>query len=79
MKSLIIISQLNSDGKNDNPSHQLSLPLLSLQKQRKPQIQSVPGTSPKQRDRYRVVLGDEILGTRLTLDEALELAKGGAS
>ena len=46
-------------------------------KRHKPQITSIPGISPKQRNRYRVVLGREILGERLTLDEALKLAKGG--
>lgn len=76
-KSFIIFSQLNSDSKDENPSHELSLPLASLHKQRKPQISSIPGTSPKQRDRYRVVLGGEILGEKLTIDEALKLAKGG--
>jgi len=40
----------------------------------KPQILSIPGVFPKQRDRYGVVLGDRILGDRLTLDEAITLA-----
>jgi len=44
----------------------------------KPQISSIPGISPKQRDRYRVVLGDQVLGDRLTLDEAIALTKEGA-
>lgn len=43
----------------------------------KPQIASIPGTSPKQRDRYRVVLGGQILGERLTIDQAIALAKRG--
>jgi hypothetical protein len=43
----------------------------------KPQIVSAPGVSPKERSRYRVTLGGEVLGDRLTLDEALKLAKGG--
>lgn len=43
----------------------------------KPQIQSCPGVPMRQRDRYRVVLGDEILGEKLTIDEALSLAKRG--
>jgi hypothetical protein len=59
-------------------SHQLCLPLESLEihatKPHKPQISSIPGISPKERDRYRVVLGREILGERLTLDEAIALA-----
>jgi len=45
----------------------------------KPQILSIPGVFPKQRDRYRVVLRGEILGDRLTLDQALKLANGGES
>lgn len=44
-----------------------------LKKRQKPQISSVPGVSPKDPKRYRVKLGDEILGDKLTLDEALHL------
>jgi hypothetical protein len=44
----------------------------------KPQIVSTPGVCPKERCRYRVILGNEVLGDRLTMDEALLLAKGGA-
>jgi hypothetical protein len=44
----------------------------------KPQILSIPGISPKELHRYRVILGSEVLGDRLTMDEALLLAKGGA-
>jgi hypothetical protein len=72
-----IIPQSNRNSKNDNHSHQLSLPLALDRNQQKPQIVSIPGISPKQRDRYRVMLGDDILGDRLTLDEALKLAKRG--
>jgi hypothetical protein len=53
-----------------------STPILGKKKQ-KPQISSIPGISPRERDRYRVVMGDRILGDRLTLDEALKLAQGG--
>lgn len=42
---------------------------------RKAQISSIPGVSLKERNRYRVVIGDAILGDKLTLDEALKLAK----
>jgi hypothetical protein len=76
-RPLTIFSQLNSDCKNGNHSHQLSLPVAIDRKPHKPQILSIPGISLKQRDRYRVVLGDEILGDFLTIDEALKLAKGG--
>lgn len=44
-----------------------------------PQISSIPGISPKQRDRYRVTLGSQVLGDRLTIDEAIKLANGGES
>jgi hypothetical protein len=44
----------------------------------KPQIVSIPGISPKEPHRYRVTLGGQLLGDRLTMDEALLLAKGGA-
>jgi hypothetical protein len=44
----------------------------------KPQISTIPGMSPKERSKYRVMLGDEILGDFLTIDEALKLVKGGA-
>jgi hypothetical protein len=40
----------------------------------RPQIASTPGISPKERHRYRVVLGGEVLGERLTLDQAIALA-----
>lgn len=54
------------------------LELFSLHpKRQKAQISSIPGASPKNRHRYRVTLGDRILGDRLTLDEALELARRG--
>jgi hypothetical protein len=43
----------------------------------KPQISSIPGVSPKQRNRYCVSLGTQILGDRLTIDEAIKLAKRG--
>jgi hypothetical protein len=46
----------------------------SLGKRHKPQICSIPGVFPKQRDRYRVMVGDRILGDRLNLDEAIALA-----
>lgn len=43
----------------------------------KPQIASIPGISTKERNRYRVVFGTEILGDQLAIDDALKLAKGG--
>jgi hypothetical protein len=72
-KSFIIFSQLREDL---HPPEQV-VSFLASQKQQKPQISSIPGIPPKERNRYRVMLGDEILGNRLTLDEALKLAKGG--
>lgn len=46
--------------------------------QQKPQISSVRGVHPRERYRYRVTVEDTVLGDHLTIDEALELAKGGA-
>ena len=69
-----IIPQSNRNSKNENHSHQLSLPLALDRNQQKPQIVSIPGISPKQRDRYRLMRGDEVLADRLTLDEAIALA-----
>jgi hypothetical protein len=57
-------------------SHQLEL-FPFTNKHQKAQITSVPGISPKERNRYRVKLGSAIWGDRLTLDEALRIAKGG--
>jgi hypothetical protein len=79
--SFVILSQLNSNHKNNNHSQQLALPLELPQKpkifRQKAQIKSSPGISPRERDRYRVLMGDRILGDRLNLDEALKLAKEG--
>jgi hypothetical protein len=50
----------------------------SLGKRHKPKICSIPGVFPKQRDRYRVVLWDRILGDHLSIDQAIALAKGGS-
>jgi hypothetical protein len=49
---------------------------LELFRQQKPQISSIPGISPKQRDRYQVLIGDVVLGAHLSLDDALKLAQG---
>jgi hypothetical protein len=46
----------------------------SKKKRQKPQISSSPGVSPRDRHRYRVTLGEEILGDRLTITETLKLA-----
>jgi hypothetical protein len=58
-------------------SPQSTAPEASLFHRNRPQIVSIPGVSPKEQHRYRVKAGDEVLGDRLTLDEALKLAKGG--
>lgn len=44
----------------------------------RPQITSVPGVSVRERNRYRVMLGDTILGDFLTIEQAVTLAKRGA-
>lgn len=59
-------------------SQQLELFPLSGKRQ-KPQILSIPGASPKERNRYRVLLGEKVLGDRLTAQEAQRLANGGES
>jgi len=41
----------------------------------KAQITSIAGLPPTTRERYRVLLGDEILGDFLNLNEAIELAR----
>lgn len=62
---------------NDDTLGQLELFPCAPSSRQKPQIVSTPGVSPKQRNRYRVVTGDRILGDRLTLDQALALVKKG--
>jgi hypothetical protein len=49
---------------------------LNLEPPRKAQISSIPGIPAKERNRYRVTFNGEILGDKLTLDEALKLAGG---
>ncbi len=83
-KPLIISSQLNSSRKIENYSHsQLSLRLAPQKPaaeaqlfRQKPQISSIPGVSPRERHRYRVKIGNEILGDQLPLEQSLELAGG---
>jgi len=43
---------------------------------KKPQIESIPGASVKEKNRYRVVLSGEIVSDDLTIEQALELAGG---
>src|SRR5690349_2242414 len=40
-----------------------------FQKPRKPQIESIPGVSPKRRDRYQVTVGDKAIASELTCDD----------
>lgn len=66
--------ELNSgESPTTNCSFSLSPPPL-LKKREKPQVSGIPGIPPRERHRYRVTLGEEILGDRLTLDEAVTLA-----
>jgi hypothetical protein len=51
--------------------------VLLFKKRRKPQISCIPGISLTSQRKYQVKVGDRILGDKLTLQEALELAKGG--
>lgn len=70
-----IVPQVTTQTKH---SQQLCLALESPgTKPEKLQIASVPDVSPKERNRYRVTLGDRVLGDRLSVDEALELVKRG--
>ena len=62
-----------------NQAEQLSLfpssnTALSLLSDEKPQIKSIPGAPIKEKFRYRVALGGEILGDKLSLEQAAELA-----
>jgi hypothetical protein len=72
-KYFIILSQL---GEDLHPPEQAAL-LAALKKQQKPQISSIPGIPPKERNRYRVILGDRVLGNQLNLEQAVALAKRG--
>jgi hypothetical protein len=77
--SFIIFSHLekidNLPEENTPPLH----PLKHLKKRQKPQISSIPGVSVKEPRRYQVKLGDVIVATRLTSDQAFQIAKGGES
>jgi hypothetical protein len=57
-------------------SPQSPVPSAKLFRQ-KPQILSIPGVSPKERHRYQVTLGGQVLGDHLSIDEALLLVKEG--
>lgn len=62
-------------GENYHNQTAKQLELFNLTGNRlKPQIASIPGVSLKDRNRYRVVLKGEILGDRLTIDQAIALA-----
>ncbi len=79
MKNIITHRRTSAQSEaQEQDSSQLNLSNFARKRQ-KPQISSIPGISPRERDRYRVLIGSEILGDRLTLDEALQLAQGGAS
>lgn len=42
-------------------------------KRQKPQISSVPGTHPLERNRYQVTVGDRVIASHLDIDDALEV------
>lgn len=50
-----------------------------LSKRQKPQIESIPGVLPKERKRYQIKVGEQVIATNLSIDEALQVAKGGES
>jgi hypothetical protein len=87
-KLFIILSCSEKNYKNDNRSHlqlnlwespQIPAPEANLFHRNRPQIVSIPGVSLKEQHRYRVMLGHEILGDQLTIDEAVKLVKRGES
>jgi hypothetical protein len=45
-----------------------------FQKPQKLQVESIPGVSPKERNRYQVRLGDKAIASELTCDDAAKLA-----
>jgi hypothetical protein len=59
-----------------NYNNRLNRAIVNCGTPRKPQIESIPGASVKEPHRYRVTLNGEILGDKLTSDEALKLAGG---
>lgn len=79
LSTILSHSEKNHQSVRQSPQ-QLELfaaPNTGLVLKTKPQIVSIPGISLKELHRYRVTLGSRILGDRLTLDEALKLAKRG--
>lgn len=74
--SNIVAREPNQNQYSPPQWRQLELFPLPLKRQ-KPQITSVPGASIRERDRYRVVVGGEILGDWLNIDQAIKLAKRG--
>lgn len=46
----------------------------TFQGKRKPQIISIPGIPLKEKYRYRVTLGHQVLGDKLSFEQAAELA-----
>jgi hypothetical protein len=78
--SFIIVSQSEENCQSTRRSpqyHQLNLFDTGFPFKQKPQRSSVKGSSPYQKNRYQVTLGDRVLGSRLNIDEAVELANQG--
>lgn len=73
-------SIISDDAQSPEPNRRLegSKPSKDIfdrpHKRQKPQISSIPGVSAGEPHRYQVVLGDEVIATGLTSDEALRLA-----
>jgi hypothetical protein len=58
-----------------SPAYGRQLELFPVStKREKPQISSVPGISATTRRRYQVAIGDRVIATRLTVDQAWEIA-----
>ncbi len=60
-KDFISLSQFHRFIETDNHYHQLAIPLELPQK---PHLSSISGIFPKERNRYRVILGGQALGDR---------------
>jgi hypothetical protein len=66
---------VNKENSQQVEYRQLALPLqLPFIKRQKPQISSVPGTHPLERNRYRVTVGGKAIASNLTADDAAKLA-----
>ena len=64
----------SSRASNSSVSLQKTPNLQRFTRKQNPQISSIPGICPKDRHRYQVTHETELLGDRLTIDQAILLA-----